>query len=299
MPELLAVGETMLALTPLDGGIDVAASYRAAIAGGESNVAVHVAAHGYSAGWASRVGADAVGRRLVAELEERGVDCSLVRVDADAPTGLMLKDPCAEGTTVLYYRAGSAASRMLPGTVPATAVAEARVVHVTGVTPALSTGCGAMIDSLFAEAAAADTLVSFDVNFRPALWKERSACEVLASYARRADLCFVGRDEAEALWGTHSPHDIRAHLPEPTVLVVKDGALGATAFERDEPAVFEPALHVDVVEPVGAGDAFAGGYLAGLLGGKPAEECLRLGHAAAARVLVTVEDLPPLEETAR
>lgn len=295
MPEVITVGETMLAFAPTRGGIADASEYRAAIAGGESNVAIHLVRHGRTASWASRVGDDPAGRRIVSELAARGVDTSTVAIDADSPTGIMLKDPGAAGTTVHYYRAGSAASRLAPGFLPASALTEARLVHVTGVTPALSTSCAAMVDALFDDAAEAGVTVSFDVNHRPRLWQPGVAAPTLAALARRADICFVGRDEAEALWGVATADDIRAFLPEPRLLVVKDGDLGATAFEEGNPPVFEAALRVEVVEPVGAGDAFAGGTLAGLLRGAPLDECLRLGHATAAEVLILLDDIPPLE----
>ena len=112
---------------------------------------------------------------------------------------------------------------------------------------------------------------------------------MLLDLARTADIVFVGRDEAETLWGGAAAVDVRLLLPEVPELVVKDGDVGATAFvDADE--VFEPALAVEVVEAVGAGDAFAGGYLAGLLSGDPIAERLRAGHDRAARTLQTTTD---------
>ena len=102
---------------------------------------------------------------------------------------------------------------------------------------------------------------------------------------------FVGRDEAERLWGTTTPAEVRALLPDVAELVVKDGPHGATTFAgADE--VFVPALKVEVVEEVGAGDAFAGGYLAALLDHASIDERLRAGHARAALVLGTTADWP-------
>lgn len=295
--ELLAVGETMLAFAPVDGAIDEARRYRAIVAGGESNVAVHVASHGHSAAWASRLGDDAAGRRILAELNQRGVDTSLVQLDTAAPTGVMLKDPGVNGSSVRYYRTGSAASAMDRGWLGEAALAGVRVLHVTGVTPALSAGCAAMVDDLFDRAAAARVLRSFDVNHRPALWSSthRSAADELEALARRADVCFVGADEARDLWGDATPQSVRERISEPSMLIVKDGAEGATAFLGDGTVTFEPALEVDVVEPVGAGDAFAGGFLAGVLQRDHVRACLRQGHATAARVLVTVDDLPEMK----
>lgn len=282
----------MLAFTPSGYGVDGALAYRATSAGGESNVAVTAAAHGRTAAWISRVGDDRAGRHILDELSTRGVDTSLVVVDRDAPTGLMLKEPSVAGTTVHYYRSGSAASFMAPGLVGSGTLDASRVVHVTGVTPALSATCAAMVTDLVESARRQETMVSFDVNFRPRLWTGDDAPVVLARLARQSDVCFVGRDESESLWGTTTPESIRAYVPEPRLLVVKDGAVGATVFSAGNPAVFVPAPDVDVVEPVGAGDAFAGAFLAGLLESAGLERCLRLGHSAAARALCSLDDLP-------
>lgn len=295
MPDLLAVGETMLALTPVGDPPHAADRYRATTAGGESNVAVHVAAQGFHAAWASRLGDDTPGRRVLGELQARGVDTAHVVVDPDLPTGLMIKTPGPGGTDVRYYRAGSAASRMTPDLVGGDLLAATRVLHLTGVTPALSADCARTVDALVDAARAAGALVSVDVNHRPRLWAPGTAPAALAALARRADVCFVGLDEAEALWGTATPAAVRAFLPEPGTLVVKDGAVGATAWAAGSPAVSVPSPVVDVVEPVGAGDAFAGGFLSGLLAGATPEECLRRGHATAALVLTTTDDLPPQE----
>ena len=131
--------------------------------------------------------------------------------------------------------------------------------------------------------------MSFDVNHRAALWSAEAAAPALAALARRADLVFTGRDEAAALWGAELDDDIRALLPDVPELVVKDGDVGATAYLADR-RVFEPALVVDVIEAVGAGDAFAGGYLAARLSGKDAGERLRAGHRRAALTLRTTGD---------
>ncbi len=148
-------------------------------------------------------------------------------------------------------------------------------------------------------------LVSFDLNYRPALWVTRSedASEVLARLARHSDIVFLGADEASAVFGTDDPARLRALFPEPEHLIVKNDAHTVTGFHRDE-RVDVPALRLDVVEKIGAGDAFAGGFLAGLLHGLGHEERIRLGHLCAAAALTghgDIAELPPrarLEELA-
>jgi 2-dehydro-3-deoxygluconokinase len=288
-PRVLAIGETMIMVTPqAPEPLELATGFRLDIGGAESNVACHLARAGVPAAFASAVGDDALGRRLVATLSERGVDTSLVVVDPAAPTGVYFKDPGLAGTTVFYYRRGSAAARLGPGFAATLPLRTVPLVHLSGITAALSESCRALIEEVIGIRAAAGLPVSFDVNYRPALWDGPAAAgRDLLALARRCDLVFVGRDEAEVLWGTATAADVRALIGSD--LVVKDGAVGAHAFRADS-AAFEPARAVHVVEPVGAGDAFAAGYLAADLAGEPVAAALRQGHRFAAATLRTTAD---------
>jgi len=138
--------------------------------------------------------------------------------------------------------------------------------------------------------AAAPAVLSFDVNHRAALWPASVAGPVLRELANRSDIVFVGLDEAQTLWGCEDPESVRALIPAPAHLVVKDGDVGATEFSTAD-AVFVPAIPTEVVEAVGAGDAFAAGWLAGLLAGDGAVERLRGGHRRAHLVLQSTDDV--------
>ncbi|MFB8191058.1 sugar kinase [Microbacterium sp. NPDC055988] len=292
-PEIVCIGETMALITPTDAALATAGHATIGIAGAESNVSAGVAATGHRVAWASRLGADPLGDRIASELERRGVELWVERDDA-TPTGVMFKDPGTESSSVYYYRRGSAASHMEAGFLPRERLAGVRIVHTTGITPALSASCRQMVDRLFVDARTAGALVSFDVNDRRPLWSREDASETLARLADAADITFVGRDEAERIWGTVTPAEIRAFLPNCALLIVKDGDVGATAFDGDAEPVFVPAPVVDVVEPVGAGDAFASGFLAATLDGADLAARLSAGHAAAERVLLIAADLPAL-----
>lgn len=293
-PALLAIGETMVLIAPFDATpLADAENVRLSIGGAESNVAAHVAALGHSAGWVSALGDEVLGRRVQRAISAHGVDTRWVRVDPHAPTGVYFKDP---GHGVHYYRAGSAASRMTPESIAEVPLERARIVHVSGITPTLSAGCAAMIESVIDRVAASAATLSFDVNHRAALWSAATAGPVLRELANRADIVFVGLDEAETLWGTSTADAVRGLISEPALLVVKDGDVGATEFSA-EGAVFVPAIPTDVVEAVGAGDAFAAGYLAGLLAGDDAVARLEGGHRRAHLVLQSTEDLVGTQHT--
>ncbi|MFF2521770.1 sugar kinase [Streptomyces liangshanensis] len=302
--DVVCLGESMVTFLPsLPGRLADVPSFDRAIGGAESNVACALAAAGHAVKWVSRVGADGFGDHLVAAVGAYGVDTSGVRRDPDRPTGIYFRtatDRATDAHEVAYYRAGSAASAMSPATVPYRDLWAGRVLHLSGITAALSADCLALMREL-TRRRPGRPLVSFDVNHRPGLWRDGSGADVLLELARGADLVFVGDDEAAQAWGLRGADAIRAALPEPRTLVVKRGSVGATVLTREasdgeqDTVTDMPALHVDVVAPVGAGDAFAAGFLSATLRGLPAAARLRHGHLMAAATLTVPGDLgtPP------
>ncbi|WP_435651280.1 PfkB family carbohydrate kinase [Kitasatospora purpeofusca] len=308
-PLAVCVGESMAVLLPDRAGpLESVETFRLAVGGAESNVAGALTALGVPSAWISRVGDDGFGRRLLGELTARGVDVSAVAVDPHRPTGVYLKE--VGGTTgdrhdlgpgrsrLHYHRRGSAAAALSPELLDdptaARLLAGARLLHLSGITAALSDDCLALLRTLLAERRPG-RLVSFDLNWRPALWRDRDL-SVLPPLLDAADLLLLGADEAEAAFGTGDPHALRRLFPSPATVVVKDEARLVTAIGRDGTAVAEPALTVEVVEATGAGDAFAAGYLAGTVRGLDQRRRLRLGHLSAACALTTHGDqaeLPP------
>ncbi|WP_443052762.1 sugar kinase [Streptomyces sp. JV176] len=282
-------------------------SYDRTIGGAESNVACALAGAGHTVKWVSSVGADGFGDHLVEAIGAYGVDTSGVRRDPDRPTGIYFRtatDRATDVHEVAYYRAGSAASALAPGTLPYEDLWAGRVLHLSGITPALSDGCLALTREL-TRRAPGRPLLSFDINHRPGLWRDTDGARVLLDLARGADLVLVGEDEAAEAWDLHGADAIRAALPEPRTLVVKRGSEGATAYTRTrtgsgDTVTTVPALRVDVVAPVGAGDAFAAGFLSATLRGLPVAARLRHGHLMAAAALTVAGDLatPPARDHA-
>ncbi|MFD7857158.1 sugar kinase [Streptomyces microflavus] len=336
--DVVCLGESMVTFLPSQPGrlADVP-SFGRGIGGAESNVACALAAAGHRAAWVGRVGADGFGDHLVETIAGYGVDTSAVRRDPVRPTGIYFRTATDRGAgahEVAYYRAGSAASAMSPSNVPYGEVFAGRILHLSGITAALSADCLELLRELTAPRQGRP-LVSFDVNHRPHLWRGGDA-SVLLELARRADLVFVGEDEAEEAWGIVGAEAIRAALPEPAVVVVKRGSAGATVFSGLRPGprssnaggaesgpasrstegggaedaaagagsgdtvTVVPALHVDVVAAVGAGDAFAAGFLSATLRGLPVRDRVRHGHLMAAAVLTVPGDLtePPARDHA-
>lgn len=279
---VLCVGEPLIALTPEDGAsLESAAALTVSAGGAELNVAIHLARLGVPVRYAGRVGDDPFGRRLRATLEREGVDVSALDFDASLPTGLYLKEPGDAGTAVHYYRHGSAAASL--GRLADAALDGVAHVHVTGILPAISIAGRELAHRLLVDRGS--RTVSFDVNYRSGLWSRATAGPLLLEMAQLADVAFVGLDEAAALWDAREAGAVRALLSRPAELVVKDGRRPVAAFVAGEPPVVESAPPVDVVEPTGAGDAFAAGYLATRRDGGDVRAALRVGHALASGVL--------------
>ncbi|MFF4587055.1 sugar kinase [Streptomyces sp. NPDC001388] len=295
--DVVALGESMVTFLPSrPGRLADVPSFDRAVGGAESNVACALAAAGHAVRWVSRVGADGFGDHLVETIGSYGVDVTSVRRDPERPTGVYFRtagDRATAAHEVAYYRAGSAASAMAVGNVDLAAVRAGRVLHLSGITAALSGDCLGLLRALTAPRPGRP-LVSFDVNHRPGLWTDGDGPRVLRDLARGADLVFVGADEAEEVWGLKDADAVRTALPGPAVLVVKQGERGATVLGRGS-ALHVPAPHVDVVAAVGAGDAFAAGFLSATLRGLPARDRLRHGHLMAAAALTVPGDLavPP------
>jgi len=286
---VVCIGETMLQLAPPPGSsLSTTPVLTVDAAGAESTVALYLAHLGHPTAWLSRLGTDPFGTRILELLARAGVDTRLVERDPERPTGVYFKDLGSGATTVHYYRAGSAASALSPASVE-DALAGVSLVHLSGITPALSSSCRRMVDRVVELHEEFGFTLSFDVNHRPGLWTGRDAATELLQIAQQSDVVFVGRDEAEALWGTSTAEDVRRLLPSPAELVVKDGPVGATVL-TERRTVFEPALQVEVVEAVGAGDSFAGGYLHARLRNDDLGARLRTGHTLAAAVLGTTAD---------
>ncbi|MFJ9720605.1 sugar kinase [Streptomyces sp. NPDC101213] len=304
--DVVALGESMVAFLPSrPGRLADVPSFDRAVGGAESNVACALAAAGHPARWVSRVGADGFGDHLVGTVGAYGVDVTAVRRDPARPTGVYFRtagDRATDAHEVAYYRAGSAASAMTTENVDLTAARAGRVLHLSGITAALSEGCLALLEEL-TRPRPDRPLVSFDVNFRAGLWPDAEGPHVLLELARRADVVFVGADEARDAWGLHGARAIADALPGADLLVVKQGPAAAVALARgaegaedaDGTATRVPAPRVDVVAAVGAGDAFAAGFLSATLRGLPLKDRLRHGHLWAAAALTVPGDLavPP------
>lgn len=290
---LVTIGETMALLAASEPGpLRHAHELRVRVGGAESNVAIGVRRLGARSAWIGRVGADELGELVLRTLRSEDVDVSGARVDDGAATSIMIKEQrLATTSRVTYYRDRGPGSRLSAADVRADVVAAAGVVHLTGITLALSATAREAVHAAACAAREAGVTVSLDVNYRSSLWPAGEARAEIERMLPLVDVCFVGHAEARALGFAGAPAELARALRRtgPSTVVVKLGSRGAVAAV-DGDLLDVPAIPVAAVDPVGAGDAFAAGYLAELLAGRPPDERLRTAAACGAYAVTTRGD---------
>ena len=303
MLDVVTIGETMVMFSPRgQGRLRYINEFYKSLAGSESNVAIGLCRLGHRAGWISRVGQDEFGQYILKELRGEGVEVSQVRIDKQAFTGIMFKEirPGRE-TIVTYYRKGSAASYMNKEDLDEDYIKESKILHITGITPALSLSCREAIYRAIEIAKSHKILISFDPNIRFKLWSEEEARKVLFDITTKCDIILPGLDEAKFILGTSEIEDsidkfLQLGVKKIAIKIGADGCWVADSQSRAQIPGFNPGV---IVDPVGAGDAFAAGFLTGILEGKSLDECGRMANAMGAMALTApgdYESLPTREE---
>ncbi|MFD5922986.1 sugar kinase [Kitasatospora sp. NPDC058201] len=294
VPEVVTVGEAMAALRAT-GPIRLAPPMELSVAGAEANVAIGLARLGHRARWVGRVGDDPFGALVLRTLRAEDVDTTHTYTDTEGrPTGLLVReDAIGDLATVHYHRTRSAGSALHPDDVLTALDPATRILHLTGITPALGPAAAQAVLTAAARARRLGITVSLDVNFRARLWTHHQAREVLPPLARLADILIASADELHLV--TPDPahdedHAVTALLTQGArEVVITRGGDGADATTTDG-THHAKARPVPVVDVIGAGDAFTAGYLSGVLDGLTVEQRLNRATATAAFAVATRGD---------
>jgi 2-dehydro-3-deoxygluconokinase len=296
--DVVSLGESMLRLSvPAGKRLDDTRQLDMELAGAESNVSVALARLGWRVGWVSRMPDHALSNAILRALRSDGVDISAVKRVSDERLGTYFIEYATSprSTQVIYDRANSAASHMTSADVDWDYLLQTRVLHLTGITAALSDNCYELVGEAVQRAKAMGVVVSFDVNYRARLWSPDVAGEKLRPLIKEADILFCKGADAESLFGcAGEPHELMIKLKALTqaqALFCTFGEQGAALLCNGE-FVMQPALPVQIVDRIGSGDAFAAGVLDGWLSGNASfadssalQEGLRRGVALAAIAL--------------
>lgn len=275
--DVVTFGESMVLFSPdAKGPLRHIHSFMKSIAGAESNVSIALARLGHSVGWFSRLGDDEFGRYIEFMIRGEGIDVSRVIKDSAHSTGLLFKELFEHvNPNVYYYRKNSAASHLMIEDLDPTYIQGAKILHLTGITPAISVSARAAVFRAVEIAKESGVLVSFDPNIRLKLWTIEEAKETLLALCSKADILFPGIDEGELLLGETNVEALIQSFHEmgPKIIALKLGKKGCYVSDGETKGYVNGYVVEHIEDSVGAGDGFAAGFLSSYLKGYDLMTC--------------------------
>ena len=224
---------------------------------------------GHHVGWVSRLPENPLGRRIAREIAAHGVDTSRIVWIPDGKVGLLFIESgtAPRGNLVLYDRGNTAIAGLQTRDLPMDYLTSARMLFLTGVTPALSATCRTAWIAAAKAARDAGSFVAVDINYRSKLWSTDTAKETLEQVFPYCDLVISSLTDLQSIFGMPKDAHLAAesfraafHVP---LVVLTLGAQGAMAQDSTGPAQFHPVFPTDTVDRIGSGDAFAAGFVHG------------------------------------
>lgn len=284
--EVVTLGEAMLRLWSHNGvRLETAASMQISVGGSEANVAVALARSGHKVAWLSRLPSSFIGQRIANEIRMHGVDISNLTWSDDGRAGLYFVELSGSprGVSVLYDRQGSAASQMSLSNMNLSIIKSSKLFHLSGITPALSSSCLQLCREAIKVARSAGVPITFDVNYRSALWSKGSAMKEISYLASLSTIVVCTAGDASDLFGFEIGDDdlaqkVSTHLSVSKVIITQ-GSSGVR-WILDGSAGSTKASTAETVDRVGAGDSFMAGVIAGYLAGDVIDG-IRRGQAMA------------------
>jgi 2-dehydro-3-deoxygluconokinase len=284
--DLFTFGESLSVFISSDAdSVMSATKFERVTAGAEVNVAVALARLGLKAQYFSRFGNDQLGSVMLADIEAEGVDVSLAK-RVDSFTGAMVRNPGKTAPVeISYLRKGSAASTIEPSDILDSYISSTRWLHATGITCAISESGAKTVKHALEKAAQLKVKSSFDLNIRRKLWSEDAARKVLEPLVRDVELLIGGEDEYQVVFGQVDPKQILAEVNKrgcKIAVMTKGDQKMRFSIDGNYEEITPPK--VVAVDPVGSGDAFTGGVIAGLLSGMSTKQALEQGSICGALV---------------
>lgn len=297
MPDIVALGEPLVEFNQARSADP--AGYLQGFGGDTSNMAIAAARLGARSGYVTRLGADRFGRMFLELWASEGVDATGVAIDPEAPTGVYFVAHGPRGHEFSYLRAGSAASRMRPDTLPADTLRSARLVHASGISQAISASACDTVFAAFDLARGQGAIVTYDPNVRRQLWPLARARAIVLASAALCTWCLPSQDDASVLFEGMAPDAVidALHRAGARGVVLKRGAEGCVVSDgtrRERLA----AHAVKSVDATGAGDCFDGAFATRLLHGDDAFAAARYANAAAALATTGYGAVAPLPRAA-
>lgn len=302
--ELITLGEAMIVfIANNEGEFEDIESFSKGIAGAELNVSMGLSRLGHTVSYITRLGDDVFGRHIEGVMKREGILLDEVHMDQEYSTGFYFKTKVKNGDPVVhYFRKNTAACHLTRKDIEDASFDQAKILHITGITAALSETALDAVYAAIAKARENNMFISFDPNIRIQLWKsEELMIETLNDIASKCDLILPGIKEGTILTGKQTKEEIAQFYLEhgAKAVIIKDGSKGAYLRTLDAEQMVAGFKIDHVVDTVGAGDGFATGVLSGLLSDEDYVAAIERGNAIGARMVTSKEDnaiLPTLEE---
>ncbi|GEL77738.1 sugar kinase [Tenuibacillus multivorans] len=302
MNDVITIGDAMIAFNPVSTGpMKFVDSFKRNIGGAELNVAIGCARLGLKSGWISRLGNDEFGHYIRNFARGEGIDTTQVGLVDGYPTSLNFKEIMPDGSVrTFYYREKSPTLTMRPEDLDESFFKEAKILHITGIFPAIDPNNLAITRRAIELAKQHDVKIAFDPNIRLKLWSKEQAREVLSSFLQDVDILLSGVDEMELILGISNPKDIIEACKDKGIdyIVLKNGDKGSIGYHDGETIEADPVKATKVVDTVGAGDGFDAGFLYSYLQGWSLEKSLHFANTIGSMVVSVIGDnegLPYLE----
>jgi sugar/nucleoside kinase (ribokinase family) len=298
--KILGVGEIMIQLNPINKGpLRHANTYERRVAGSEANVIVGMSRLGYDSVFFTAIGDDELGKCIIATLNAEKVKTKFIKIGGSF-TGVYFVErgyPVPGKTNVLYYRKGSAFSKITLDDINQEMFNNVELIFISGITPALSESCYLTSKKIVEIAKKKNIMFVFDTNIRKKLLPDRGiAIKTLSFFIQKTDILITGLGDIEYMFpGLNLSDQIKKlkNLTNTDLIVLKMGKEGARAYKGKD--IFKAkSFNVEVVDELGAGDAFDAAFLASFIGGKTVDEALNYGNAAGAIVVGSIGDIEPL-----
>jgi 2-dehydro-3-deoxygluconokinase len=295
MSKIITIGEPMaLFVAEQSGSLEEVTQFARFVAGAEVNFSIGMSRLGHEVTYITQLGGDPFGKNIEKFLRQNGIDTTYVTYEPKYFTGMQWKQKVEVGDPEVFSaRKNSAASHMSVDTLKDINWDDFDLIHLTGIPPALSSECRALVYKLIKEARVNGVQISFDPNLRPGLWSDQQEMiKVINDLACQADIVFPGIGEGKLLTGFENEADIAQfyHTAGVKTVVIKLGAKGAFTSSEGEQFYTEGFPVEKVVDTVGAGDGFAVGVVSAILEGQELEEAVRRGTAIGALAVMSPGD---------
>ncbi len=290
MKDIITIGDAMIAFNPVNTGpMRFNDSFVKKVGGAELNVVIGCSRLGVSTGWISRLGNDEFGKHIRNFARGEGVDVSQVELVENHPTSLNFKEIKEDGkVNTFYYREKSPVLTMTPDSLDESYFRNAKILHITGIFPAVNTENNLPIMKQAIKLAKKHGLkVSFDPNIRLKLWSKEEASRTLSSLLPDVDILLAGDEEMDIILGISEPKDIIEACKKFDIpyVAIKRGSKGSVGYYNNE-VIEVPAVKVEkVVDTIGAGDGFNAGVLYGITNNWPLEKTLTFANTIGAMVV--------------